>query len=202
MKVYEDVLDSPDEWNVTSTVTLEDDGQFSYDEYWTSYGGTAGGWVQGVWRRSGDDTIFLRAEHVEGAMYLSWTVGQERQAIERDGSIKIEGWFKLPLQQPEPAQAAPPPPAEEAVQPGDAEEKKKPIPTVANLHFKDGSIQQRPLPNDPLVGLFNQTYYQLVDDDGNVIKVFKARQNSENDDSSAEEYDEIDFTPSLEPDDF
>jgi hypothetical protein len=100
MKVYEDVLDSPDEWKVTSTVTLEDDGRFFYDEYWTSYGGTVNGGADGVWRRSVGNVIFLRAEHVEGGMYLSWAVGQERQAIEHDDSLEIQGWFKLPRQRP------------------------------------------------------------------------------------------------------
>jgi hypothetical protein len=100
MKVYEDVLDSPDEWQITSTVTLEDDGRFFYDEYWTSYGGTAGGKANGVWRRSDGEVIFLRAEHAEGGMYLQWMPGQERQAIERDDNLEIQGWFKLPLQRP------------------------------------------------------------------------------------------------------
>jgi hypothetical protein len=204
MKVYEDVLNSFDEWQVTSTVTLQDDGRFDYEEYWTSYGGTVSGWVQGVWRGNTDGTIFLRAEHVEGAMYLHWTVGQERQAIERDDSIEIQGWSKLPLlQQPEPVQITLQTKAEETVKPNaEEEEKKKSIPTVANLHFKDGSIQQRQLPNNPLFGLFDEMLYRLVDNEGNVTNVFKARQNSENDDSSVVEYDEIDFTPTVESDDF
>lgn len=73
---------------------------------------------------------------------------------------------------------------------------------MANLHFKDGGIQQRQLPNDPLFGLFDEMLYRLVDDEGNVTNVFKARQNSRSIDSTVVEYDEIDYIPTKQSDDF
>ncbi len=38
MKTYEDYGQSPDGWNVSATLKLEDDGRFSYEELWTDYG--------------------------------------------------------------------------------------------------------------------------------------------------------------------
>jgi len=71
---------------------------------------------------------------------------------------------------------------------------------IAKLHFKDGTIQERQLPEDGMLGLFSQTFYRLVDEDGNATNVFEARPNSQN--STVIDYDEVELPQSSESDDF
>lgn len=52
MKFYEDYSRSPDGWNITSTLEIENDGRFCYDETLTDYtDATIGVTVEGSWRR-------------------------------------------------------------------------------------------------------------------------------------------------------
>jgi hypothetical protein len=201
MKTYE-YYSYWEEFDVISTLVLNDDGRFSCSDNYSSYGGGFGGEAQGVWRQSGD-TIFLRAEHLEGATRRQWAVGQEQQAVERGDSLDFGQGFTMSLRHEKPpVQDAQQPKGEEAVQPDDAEKQKKQLPTVAKLHFKDGSVQERQLTDVPFFSLFEEMFYQLVDENGNVTNIFKARQNFKNVDSSIAEYDEIDSTPSVRTDDF
>jgi hypothetical protein len=87
MKIYVDCSQSPDGWNIASTLKLKDDGWFIYDETWTDYtNATIGGEAEGRWRRVGEALVFL-AEHVEGLMYFVWVVGEQLEAVERGGAL-------------------------------------------------------------------------------------------------------------------
>jgi hypothetical protein len=201
MKIYE-YYSYWEEFDVTSVLKLNDNGRFSCVDNYSSYGGGFGGEAQGVWRQSGD-TVFLRAEHLEGTTRRQWAIGQEQQAVQSGDSLDFGQGFTMSLRHDKPlVQAAQPPKGKEAVKPDDADKKEKQLPTVAKLHFKDGSVQERQLTDVPFFSLFDEMFYQLVDENGNVTNIFKARQNFKNLDSSIAEYDEIDFTPSARADDF
>lgn len=94
MKLYEDYSQSPDGWNITSTLELGDDGQFRYDETWTDYtSATIGVTVDGGWRRE-VGAIVLHPLRVEGTVG-SWVVGQERKGVELDDTLDFGGRLTL-----------------------------------------------------------------------------------------------------------
>jgi hypothetical protein len=190
------------EFDVTIFLTLNDDNQFSFAENYSSWGGGGESEIKGTWRQSGD-AVFLRVEDVgESHNPYVWAIGREREAIVRNDSIDLgDGFVTLYLRRDKPIQAEQPEIAE-AVQPDDAEEQKKQHPTVTRLHFKDGTIQERPVANQWMFGRFDQLFYSLVDENQNTTNFFKLRQNPKNLDSLVAEYDEIDFTPTVESDDF
>ena len=96
MKLYEDYSQSPDGWNISSTLELEDDGRFCYDETWTDYtNATIGVTVEGSWRREAG-AIILHPLSVEGAVG-SWVVGQERKGAERGDTLDFGGSLTLRL---------------------------------------------------------------------------------------------------------
>jgi len=95
MKIYKDNSQSPDGWNISSTLKLKDDGRFVYDETWTDYtNATIGGGAEGRWRGEGGILIFL-AESVEGSMYHPWVAGQEMEAVERGDSLDFGRGYTL-----------------------------------------------------------------------------------------------------------
>jgi hypothetical protein len=93
MTTYEDYSQSPDGWNVSATLTLEDDGRFAYTEGWTDYtNASLYGEAEGTWRWGVADIVF-RAEQVEGSMYFPRQLGQEKTATERGNALVFEcGW--------------------------------------------------------------------------------------------------------------
>jgi hypothetical protein len=96
MKLYDDNSQSPDGWNITSTLELEDDGRFYYDETWTDYtNATIGVTVEGNWRREVGG-IVLHPRRVEGAGDM-WVVGQERKGVERGDTLDFGGKLTLRL---------------------------------------------------------------------------------------------------------
>jgi hypothetical protein len=97
MKTYEDYSQSPDGWNVSATLELEDDGRFSYSEGRTDYtNASLSGGAGGTWRR-GEGVIFFRAERVYPPMDFPWEVGQELIARLRDGALDFgRGWTLRP----------------------------------------------------------------------------------------------------------
>jgi hypothetical protein len=201
MRIYEGMTYAQ-EFDVTIFLTLNDDNRFSFYESFSSYGGGFDQEIKGTWRQSGD-TVFLRVEDVgESHNPYLWAIGREREANVRDDSIDLgDGFVTLYLQRNEPVQTQQPEVAE-AVQPDDAEQQKNQSPIIAHLHFKDGTIQERPVTNQWMFGRFDQLFYRLVDENGNTRNVFKLRQNSKNFDSPIAEYDEIDFAPTVGSDDF
>lgn len=97
MRIYEDHR-SPDEWSITSTLKLEDDGKFLYEERWTCYWGNAGGGADGRWRQSGA-TIFLHTERAEGNTYLNLLPGHDRIAVEQGDIISFSEGLTYRLRQ-------------------------------------------------------------------------------------------------------
>jgi hypothetical protein len=97
VKIYEDYSQSPDGWNVTATLTLEDNGRFSYSEGWTDYtNASLSGGAGGVWRR-GHGVIFFCAEMAEGPMYFPWEAGRELMAWVRGDALEFaNGWTLRP----------------------------------------------------------------------------------------------------------
>ena len=121
-------------------------------------------------------------------MISRWEVGKEWMAAEQDDNVVFFNGPSLRLEPRDPAPTAAPPEIE-------SEQKPPPAPTAANFHFKDGRVRQRPLANDPLFGLFDQNFFRLVDENGDVTNVFKLRQDPKNLDSPVVDYDEIDLPP-------
>ncbi|MDX6270952.1 MAG: hypothetical protein QOD28_2175 [Acidobacteriota bacterium] len=100
MKLYEDYTQSPDGWNISSTLELEDDGRFRYDEMWTDYtNATIGVTVEGSWRREAG-AVVLHPLKVEGAVG-AWVVGKERKGVERGDTLDFGGALTLLRMPPE-----------------------------------------------------------------------------------------------------
>jgi hypothetical protein len=93
MKQYVDYSQSPDGWNVSSMLELEDDGRFVYTEGWTDYtNASLYSGARGFWLRDGSLYIF-QAESVEGLMYFPWKVGEELKAVGRERTLDFgQGW--------------------------------------------------------------------------------------------------------------
>src|SRR5918911_251090 len=97
MKTYEGYTSSPDGWNVSCTLELEDNGRFSYSEGWTDYtNASLSGGAGGTWRR-GEGVIVFRTERVYPPIYFPWEIGQELVARLRDGVLDFaHGWTLRP----------------------------------------------------------------------------------------------------------
>jgi hypothetical protein len=94
VKLYEDNSQSPEGWNVTSTLELQDDGRFRFDETWTDYTGPgAGVTVEGGWRQE-DGAVVLRPLRVNGEVG-DWVVGQERKGVESGDTLDFGGSLTL-----------------------------------------------------------------------------------------------------------
>jgi hypothetical protein len=94
MKLYEDNSQSPDGWNITSTLELEDDGRFRFDETWTDYtNATIGVTIKGSWRRQ-VGAIVLHPLSVDGSLG-EWVVGQERRGVEQGDTLDFGGRLTL-----------------------------------------------------------------------------------------------------------
>lgn len=95
MKTYEGYDSSPDGWNVSSTLELEEGGRFSYSEGRTDYtNASLSGGAGGTWRR-GDGVIFFRTERVYPPIYFPWEVGRELMAVEQGNTLDFGGGWKL-----------------------------------------------------------------------------------------------------------
>lgn len=97
MKTYEDYSSSPDGWNVSSTLELEEDGRFFYPEGWTDYtNASLSGGAGGTWRR-GEGVIIFRVERVYPPINFPWNVGGELVARLRDDALDFgQGWTLRP----------------------------------------------------------------------------------------------------------
>ena len=93
MKTYEYYGSSPDGWNVSGTLELEDDGQFGYSEGWTDYtNASLSGGAAGTWRREGNVLLF-RVEKVYTPLYFPWASWSVLRAVERGDELDFgDGW--------------------------------------------------------------------------------------------------------------
>jgi hypothetical protein len=201
---YSGYLGYSQEFDVYGYFGLEDDGRFYYSEAHTSWGGGYGGSVNGTWRQNGD-TLFLLAEQAERPFFPDFAVGQELQATVQGDVIDFGKSITLSLDRDEPVQTVKPPEAKEINKPVETVKppevvREKPSPITANFHFKNGRVEQRQLPNDPPFSLFTQSFYRLVDENGNETNFFQLRQESQNPDSSVVDFDEIEVTRTEETD--
>jgi hypothetical protein len=193
-EIYTDYSHWSGESTIDAALEIESDGRFSYDEDWHSYGARSGGYARGVWWEFGGE-LFFRCDRQDGALYLEWAEGETKKAVKQNDSIDF-GRMTLSLRRDAPVKPV------ETPKPVPAVEEQKPSPAVARLHFSDGSVRERPLQSSLLPGLFTQTYYRLVDDQGSVTHLFEARQSGENADSPVIEYDEIELPPTGESNGF
>src|SRR5215204_3143676 len=98
MKTYEGYSSSPDGWNVSSNLELENDGRFSYSEGWTDYtNASLSGGAGETWRR-GPGVVIFHTERIYDPIYFPWEVGREVRAIVRDGDLLDfgRGWVLSP----------------------------------------------------------------------------------------------------------
>lgn len=190
MRTYVDYSHYNNESGIDITLEIKDDGSFSYDEWWHSYGSSSGGQASGTWRED-DETFYFRCDDAGGQLVFQWSAGGEFRAIKNEDSIKLSGYFEMSLVSSESA------PVVEKPEIAGVEEANtlNPNPRIAKLHFKDGRVLERKIRNDSMLNLYTQTYYRLVDDLGNATYIFQRRQNSENQDSYVVEFDEIQMSP-------
>jgi hypothetical protein len=188
MKTYVDYSRFAQEFGIDATLTIEEDGRFLYDESWSSYGGNTGGRARGIWWRD-SDALYFRCDYTQGVMDLEWAEGQTMKAVDRAEGIDFDRGFTMSLRNEEPVRKVEPPKNEEVTNQGETQ--KKPLPTVARLHFKDGRILEKHLPQNSLFGLIGEMYYRLVDENGEETNVFEPRKNSRPAGSTTIEYDEI-----------
>lgn len=186
MRTYVDFSQWSNEFEIDITLTLEDNGRFSYSEDWHCYGAGFSKSAGGTWRQE-ETTIFLHCDSRADGSFLSWSIGEVKQAVDLKDSIRIDGNFEMSLSSDDSAQTAEPEEIETTIK----EKKPEPPQTIAKLHFSDGRVLERRLPKDLSNALFTQTYYRLTDDLGGNIYIFKARENPANSDSQFIDYDEI-----------
>jgi hypothetical protein len=132
VKIYEGYSSSPDGWNVSSTIELEDDGRFSYSEGWTDYtNASLSGGAEGTWRRDGGDIVFL-AERIYDPIYFPLVPGGEARAVVRDDELDFGRGWKL-SQPPTPPQPPKPPAPSTARAPAAPFVPRAPSPELAAL---------------------------------------------------------------------
>ena len=199
MKKYTDYSHIVGEFEVEATLKIEDDGKFSYDEWWHCYGASTGGEASGNWWKYGDK-LYFHCDFKDGSLCLDWSAGETRTATEHKDELDFGPGFTMSLSSPEPVQPVPLPKDEETA-PKEEVPKKMPFATVGKLHFKDGSVRTQQLPPNFMPELCDQTYYRLIDDKGRETNIFKARSNSGNQDPRIIEYDEIEMPPAVKSDD-
>lgn len=190
MKTYVDYSHWSNEFQIDATLTLEDNGSFSYSEDWHCYGAGFLRSAGGSWRQEGD-TIFLHCDDSEDGMFLTWFTGGEKQAVDLKDSICIDGHFEMSLVSDDSASNAEPTKNGKATESDVEEKKNEPPQIIAKLHFKDGRILERRLPKNLPDTLFTQTFYRLVDEVSDQTYVFKSRPDSANSESQLVDYDEI-----------
>lgn len=93
LKTYEYYGSSPDGWNVSGTLEVEDNERFGYSEGWTDYtNASLSGGATGTWHREGD-VIFFRVEKVYTPVYFPWSPGGVLRAEERGDKLDFgNGW--------------------------------------------------------------------------------------------------------------
>lgn len=204
MKVYTDYSHWAQEFSIDVTLKLEDDNRFFYDELWNSYGANMGGRADGVWWEY-SDKLFFRCDYVDGGAMsvLDWTVGQTRTAINQGDCLDFgygvtvslsedSSGDKQPAQTVVPSSSPPTSQDEKVIEPHAAAAPPKITPpTIARLHFKDGRIMEKQLPQDSLFGLVDEMFYRLVDEQGNQTHIFQPRQNSVDSGAAIIDYDEL-----------
>jgi hypothetical protein len=94
MRTYENLLLPVDEWFITSTIILEDDGRFRYHESWSCYAGSTSGHAEGSWRRT-ESAVVLETDRIEGALRLGLAEGQKFEAIERGDCLDLGNGFTM-----------------------------------------------------------------------------------------------------------
>jgi hypothetical protein len=82
------------EYAILISLTLEDDGSFSYDESWSCYGASTGGTANGVWWQSGD-LLSFRCDYASGSFTLQWCEGCTLTATEKDGVLDFFNYFTM-----------------------------------------------------------------------------------------------------------
>ena len=80
--------------DVDVTLTLQDDGNYEYGEYWHEPAGSAGFSVKGYWYKS-EEGIVLAI--VDSTNTYSWKEGERVNAVIEGDELKIENGYKLRL---------------------------------------------------------------------------------------------------------
>ena len=75
MRTYENLLLPLDEWFISSTMNLDDNGRFRYDELWSCYAGSTNSKAEGKWRQT-ESCVVLETERIEGSPRLGLVEGQ------------------------------------------------------------------------------------------------------------------------------
>lgn len=190
MRKYVDYSHYNNESSIDITLEINDDGRFSYDEWWHTYGSSSGGQASGTWHED-NEAFYFHCDYADGQFIFQWSAGGESKAVKKEDSIEFGGYFEMSLVSEKSAPATDKQETPETVKSSGESEPVKPNLRIAKLHFKDGRVLTRQILNDSMLELYTQTYYRLVDDLGNATYTFQRRQNYENQDSSDLEYDEI-----------
>lgn len=96
MRTFENPLLPVDDWYVTSTLELDDDGRFRYHESWACYAGSTDMTAEGVWRQT-EDAVMLETERLDGSPLLDLKVGRTFRAFDRGDRLDFGGGFTMTL---------------------------------------------------------------------------------------------------------
>lgn len=94
MRTYENLLQPVDEWFITSTLNLDDNGRFRYHEEWSCYAGSTNGKAEGKWLQT-EEVVMLETEHLEGPLQLSLVVGEKFKALDRGDCLDFGNGFEM-----------------------------------------------------------------------------------------------------------
>lgn len=86
MRTFENLLLPVDEWFITSTLSLDDNGCFRYQESWSCYAGSVDSEAAGKWRQT-ESVIVLETERIDGSLRLNLAEGQKLEAFERENCL-------------------------------------------------------------------------------------------------------------------
>jgi hypothetical protein len=98
MRIYENLLLPVDEWFITSTIELGDDGRFRYREAWSCYAGSTDGRAEGTWRPT-ESGVAFETERVEGALRLDFEAGRRSAALDRGDGLDFGNGFIMNVRQ-------------------------------------------------------------------------------------------------------
>lgn len=95
VKIYENILLPFDDWYITSTLTLDDDGAFRYHESWSCYAGNTDAEAEGVWRLTDQGGMTFETIRVDGALLLGFSAERGLYARERGDGLDFGNDFVM-----------------------------------------------------------------------------------------------------------
>jgi hypothetical protein len=94
MGTYENLLLPVDDWYVTSTIHLDNNGCFRYHETWSCYAGSVDSKAEGKWEQT-DNGVVLETQRIEGALRIGLAERQNYEVIKRGDCLDFGNGFVM-----------------------------------------------------------------------------------------------------------